>query len=256
MTNIVKFGGGTGLMTQGDLASSLSNMSMAAPRVGGDYQFLKLDKGTGAWIYGQDETEVEDGSQWAVNPHSLEYGYISWDANQQVEGEVMVPITRPLPVLSALRTSAPDGQTTGQNGWQYQQSVVLACISGEDAGVEVQYKQSSVGSRKLFKALTDAIATQVQKGSDAIVPLVEMKSDSYKHKKYGKIHNPIFEVMGWATIDGEVADDKKAAEKPTEKAPAKVAAPEPASDEEAELEAEYAAAAAENPTPRRRTRRG
>lgn len=270
MNDMVRFsGGGTGLIARDDLVRGLNNMAMEAPRVGGDYQFLKLDKGNGQWIYGQEETPVEDGSLWAVNPASLFYGYISWDNNQQVEGEVMVPISRPLPDVNTLRVKdSPDGRPTGQHGWQFQQSVNLVCVSGEDAGgdgvdpVQCQYKQSSVGAQKLFKALTDAITAQIAKGSDAIVPIIEMKSDSYKHKKWGRIHNPIFEIKEWRTMD----DGSAPGASPTAEAPkaartrASAKAPEPpvagSADEEAALEAEYAEVQAETQVaPRRRVRR-
>ena len=89
-------------MTREDLAKSLNNAAMTMPRVGGDKQFLKMDKGNGDWIFGQEETVVEDGSQWAVNPMSLMRGYISWDGNQQVEGERMVPVSRAVPSPDSL----------------------------------------------------------------------------------------------------------------------------------------------------------
>lgn len=273
MNEVVKFtNAGTGLMTRDDMARALNSMSMEAPRVGGEYQFLKLDKGNGDWIYGQEETLVEKDSQWAVNPHSLQWGYIAWDANQQVQGEVMVAITRPLPDTGALRVKgSPDGQPTGANGWQYQQAVNLVCISGEDVGTQAQYKQSSVGSQKLFKALVDGISAQMAKGSDAIVPIIVMKSDSYKHKKWGRIFNPLWEVVEYRTLDDTAASGEspkaepaKAETAPRTRTAAPAKAPEPPAEgseaEDKALEAEYAAAAGdaaggEAPTPRRRVRR-
>lgn len=280
MGEIARFaGGGTGLMTRDDMARGLNNVSMAAPRVGGDKQFLKLDKGNGDWVYGQEETLVEEGSRWAVNPQSFEYGYIAWDLNQQVEGEVMVPITRPLPAQSDLRTKQPDGKTTGQNGWQYQQSVDLVCISGEDEGTVCQYKQSSVGSQKLFAALINAVSSQIAKGDDAIVPIITMKSDSYKHKKWGRINNPIFDIVEFQTMDGPAVpaaaskEPVKAEDPPRSRMPrgtvinadpvvqsggAVASATAPDDEEEAALAREYeaaSAAVAENPVPRRRVRR-
>ena len=44
---------------------------------------LKMDK-TGHWVFGADQTEVEDGSTWAVNPFSFVHGYIAWG-----DGEVL-----------------------------------------------------------------------------------------------------------------------------------------------------------------------
>jgi len=270
MTEIVKFGGaGTGLMSRDDLAKSLNNIATAAPRVGGEYQFLKMEKGTGDWVYGQEETVVEDGALWAVNPNSLEYGYIAWppeeSKSREPEGEVMVPINRPLPLQSSLRTRNPDGETTGR-GWQYQQSVVLVCINGEDEGTVCQYKQSSVGSQKMFKTLIDAIGDQVKKGSDAIVPIVSLKAAPYKHDKYGKIINPVWDIVEWRTMDdtspvGEAAAPEPEAKEPARRraAPAATTAPEPTDEDEA-LAAEYAAekeaqAPSAEASPRRRVRR-
>lgn len=267
MNEVMKFGStGTGLMNRDDLTKSLNNMATAAPRVGGEYQFLKLDKGNGDWIYGQEETLVEKDALWAVNPGSLEYGFISWDQNQKVEGEVMVSIQRPLPDKGSIRTNSADGLPTGQNGWQYQQSVVLVCINGEDEGTVCQYKQSSVGSQKMFKTLIDAIGAQIGKGSDAIVPIVKLSSTSYKHDKYGKIINPVWDIAEWRTMDdtspvGEAAAPEPEAKEPTRRraAPAAATAPEPTDEDEA-LAAEYAAekeaqAPSAEASPRRRVRR-
>ena len=38
---------------------------------------LKMDK-TGHWVFGADQTEVETGSLWAVNPYSFIHGFIAW----------------------------------------------------------------------------------------------------------------------------------------------------------------------------------
>lgn len=276
MGEVALFGRGTGLMTREDMARGLNNAAMEAPRVGGEFQFLKLDKGNGQWIYGQEETPVEDGSLWAINPMSFEYGYIAWDKNQQVEGEVMVPISRPLPTRAELRVKdSPDGQPTGEHGWQYQQSMVMVCVTGEDAGgngvdpIACQYKQSSVGSQKAFKAIIDAVTAKVVAGADDIVPIVEMKSDSYKHKKWGRIFNPIFEIKEWRTLGdaSPVQPDAKvpAAVEPPKATRTRAANPAPevpaegSEAEEAALAAEYAreqeAAGAAAATPRRRVRR-
>lgn len=200
MGEITTFKANAGLVSRDELVRGLNNIVTAAPAVGGEYQFLKMDKGNGEWLYGQEETVVEEGSLWAVNPLSLQYGYIAWNEDNKVEGEVMVPIARPLPDKASLRAETLDGQPSGKRGWQYQQSVVLACVTGEDAGTQVLYKQSSVGSQKLFNALVNAIQSQAEKGA-AIVPIVEFKSDSYKHDKYGRIYNPIFEIKEWRTLD-------------------------------------------------------
>jgi hypothetical protein len=269
MSNLVKFSG-TGLATRDDLARSLNNVAMAAPAVGGDKQFLKMDKGNGDWMYGQDEAIISPKSLWAVNPHSFAYGYIAWDTDSggAPVQEIMVPVNRPLPAQNAL-PAALDSKGNAL-GYQFQQSVDMVCVldpdgddKDSDLGVEVQYKQSSVGAMKAFKSLTNAVAAQLQKGSDAIVPIVKITADSYKHKKYGKIFNPIFEIVEWRKMDdtspvgADEVDEAEAPEIPAEGSAAEedALAAEYAREEAAKAAAAQTTTAAGAETPRRRVRR-
>lgn len=243
MANDLTFGGSTGLVSRDDLAKSLSNAAMSMPSVGSDMQFLKMDKGNGEWLYGQEETVISPDSLWAVNPHSIHHGWVAWDTatGGPPLQEHMVPAALPLPPLTSL-PAVPQHAP-----YKQQRSVQLVCIADptakgadSDVGVSCEYKQSSFGAMKLFKALTDAILGQLNKGSDAIVPVVKLTNESYKHEKWGRVTNPVFEIVEWRTMTDTSAPADAAAE----------------DDEEAALEAEYAAAAAAAPaeTPRRRNR--
>lgn len=282
MNDIIPFKGtGGGLISREDLAQSLQNASMSMPAIGGEYQYLKMDKGDGAWVYGQDETEVEADSLWAVNPLSLMQGWVAWDTNgggAPVQ-EFMVPINRPLPPESSLPPlglGTPDKRTgvAPQLKYQQQRSVQLVCISGEDKGTTVEYKQSSVGAMKLFSKLANDLFAQVQKSSD-IVAVIKMTSDRYKHKQYGWIYNPVFELVEWRAMDntapaGEADDTPEQEPEQEQPAPRQrtrtAAAPQQEPDEPTEeeqaaeaeaLAAEYARekAQAEQAAPRRRVRR-
>mgnify|MGYP001082353859 CR=1 FL=1 len=266
----VAFGRGAGLATREDLASSLNNAALSIPSIGGDKAFLKLGKGDGLWVYGQEEIEIEPGALIAVNPYSLRHGYIAW-LDGQVEDEVMVPINRPLPSKDQLKP------VHGEQGWQQQISVDMAIINGEDEGVQLQYKQSSVGAMKAMSGLVNTIMSQLGKDPDNIVPIIRLDSDSYKHKKWGKIFNPVFEVVEWRSMDGDAepastgtaTSEAKPAEQPAQRtrqrpteaeltAAAKAAADAQASgqDDDAALDAEYAREqAAQAAAPRRRNRR-
>ena len=125
---------------------------------------------------------------------------------------------------------------------------------------------STVWTRDGIKTLIDAIGAQIGKGSDAIVPIVKLSSTSYKHDKYGKIINPVWDIAEWRTMDdtspvGEAAAPEPEAKEPTRRraAPAAATAPEPTDEDEA-LAAEYAAekeaqAPSAEASPRRRVRR-
>jgi hypothetical protein len=71
---------------------------------------IKMDK-TGHWVFGADQTEVEDDATWAVNPFSFVHGFIAW-GDGEVLGEKMVPVSQPLPELDAAPPNAKKGWET------------------------------------------------------------------------------------------------------------------------------------------------
>lgn len=156
---------------------------------------LKMDK-TGHWVFGADQTEVEDGSTWAVNPFSFIHGYIAW-GDGDVLGEKMVSVAEPLPELDA----APPG---AKRGWETQVGLSLKCISGQDEGMEARYSTTSVGGKRAVQELAVAIAQQVDTDASAPVPVVQLGKSHYTHKSYGRIFTPIFDIQKWMAMDGEV----------------------------------------------------
>ena len=67
MSNITTFGGANLPSVQSLSGALRSIQSEVAP---GGTVILKMDK-TGHWVFGADQTEVEDGSLWAANPFSI-----------------------------------------------------------------------------------------------------------------------------------------------------------------------------------------
>lgn len=275
MNAIIPRTAGTGLISREDLAKSLNNAAMSMPVTGGEKPYLKMDRG-GVWAYGQEETEVEEGSLWAANPLSVRHGLVAWDTNgggAPVQ-EVMVPAGRTVPAvdtLPVLGLGSPD--KTGERkqlAYVPQYAIDLVCVSGEDEGVEVEYKQSSGGALKLFKGLIADISAHVADG-DEIVAVGKLTSESYKNKTYGgKTFNPVFEIVEWRTMDDTAPVEDKAPAAPEPEPSRRSGAPTtatatppvedtPEDDNEAALAAEYEAEqariAAANPTPRRRVRR-
>ena len=171
---------------------------------------LKMDK-TGHWVFGADQTEVEDHATWAVNPFSFVHGFIAW-GDGEVLGEKMVSVSQPLPELDAAPPNA-------KRGWETQVGMSLKCLSGEDEGMEARYTTTSVGGKRSVQTLALAIAAQVEKDQAKPVPVVRLKKDHYTHKSYGKIFTPVFEVVEWVGMDGK-AEEEKAPEAPVaEEAP-------------------------------------
>jgi hypothetical protein len=177
------------------LTSALRNLQP----VGGDVgvAIIKMDKG-GHWVFGAEQTEIEEGSTWAVNPLSFVHGFIAW-GDGEVLGEKMVSIANPLPDLD----EAPPG---AKKGWESQVGMSLKCVSGEDKGMEARYTVTSVGGKRAVQTLAVALADQVEKDQSKPVAIVRLKKDSYQHKSYGKIYTPVFEIVEWMSMDGEAPE--------------------------------------------------
>jgi hypothetical protein len=158
---------------------------------------LKMDK-TGHWVFGADQTEVEDDATWAINPFSFVHGFIAW-GDGEVLGEKMVSVSSPLPELEGAPPAA-------KRGWETQVGMSLKCLTGEDKGLEARFSTTSVGGKRAVQALAVAIATQVDADQSKPVPVITLGKEHYQHKSYGRIFTPIFDIKEWASMDGSVAE--------------------------------------------------
>jgi len=212
MSNLTTFSGAN-LPSVKSLATALRTIETDVGGAG--TVIIKMDK-TGHWVFGADQTEIEDDSTWAVNPFSFVHGYIAW-GDGEVLAEKMVSVSQPLPELDA----APPG---AKKGWETQVGMSIKCLTGADAGMEARYTTTSVGGKKSVQALAVAIATQVEKDQENPVPVVELGKEHYTHKSYGRIFTPVFKVIDWSSMDGKASIEQatEELEAPTEaEAPAR-----------------------------------
>ncbi len=205
MSNIVAFAGAN-LPAVNTLSTALRNINADVGSAG--VVILKMDK-TGHWVFGADQTEVEEDSKWAVNPFSFVHGYIAW-GDGEVLAEKMTSVANPLPEVDA----APPGAA---KGWEVQIGMSLKCISGEDEGMEARFTTTSVGGKKAVQALAASIAQQVDKDQSKPVPVVRLGKEHYQHKKFGRIFTPLLDVVEWVSMNGGAEEPK--AEAPAEAAP-------------------------------------
>jgi len=193
MSNIVTFGSGN-LPSVTSLTTALRSIETEIGPAG--VVIIKMDK-TGHWVFGADQTEIEDDSLWAINPFSFVHGFIAW-GDGEVLGEKMVSVSQPLPALEPAPPNA-------KKGWESQVGLSMKCVSGEDKGMEARYTTTSVGGKRSVQALAVAIATQVEKDQNKPVPVVLLKKEHYTHKSYGRIFTPVFDIQEWVTMDVEAA---------------------------------------------------
>ena len=185
---------------------AVSSLSSALKTLQGDAApsgtvIIKMDK-TGHWVFGADQTQVEDDSTWAINPFSFVHGYIAW-GDGEVLGEKMVNVTSPKPEM----TEPPPG---AKRGWEDQIGMSLKCLSGEDEGMEARFTTTSVGGKRGVSALGVAIGNQVDADQTKPVPVVKLRKEFYLHKSYGRIFTPIFEVVDWISMDGGAQEEEEA----------------------------------------------
>lgn len=203
MSNVATRGSSsTAIAALGGLKQGLQNVASTIVTAGGS-PFLRMLQ-DGSWVYGAENIEVEEGSKWAINPLSIEHGWVSWTdhdkkgATNEIVGEVMVPMTSPLPAQTDLRDT----------GWEWSQQLkfTLLCLNGEDKGEQVEYKTTSVGGMNAMKAVIASIMKQLDIDADRPVPCVELNTDHYQHKKYGKTYTPIFNIVEWVELSDEAPE--------------------------------------------------
>ncbi len=201
MNDIVKAASGA-LST--DVASKLLKgigESRAHTVISGGDPLLRLLR-HGEWVYGQEDTEVLEGSLWAVNPLSIEHGYSCWSnydekgKKNELLGEAMAPIYEPKPLKPEPVNGFPFNE---------QRSFKLKCINGDDAGVEVMHKLSSVGGMRAIDGLLADMQAQLATNPAFPCPVIELEVDSYQHTKWGKVFVPIFTLRGWADMNGNLS---------------------------------------------------
>lgn len=181
------------------LLKGISESRASTPLAGGD-PLLRLLK-HGEWVYGQEDTEVLEGSLWAVNPLSIEHGYSCWSDDPSAKknellGEAMAPIYEPKPMKPEPKNGFP---------FKEQRAFKLKCINGDDTGVEAMHKVGSVGGMRAVDGLLADMQAQLATNPGFPCPVIELEVDSYQHTKWGRVFVPIFTLRGWADMNGNLS---------------------------------------------------
>lgn len=180
-----------------DFVEQAKAFEATAPRVSGNSMpILRMLKSDGSWVYGQDSTEVEEDSEWAIPPDSLAQGFIAWHAGK-VEGERMATFGKPAVDPSSLP------EVKAKNGWEEQVGFGLVCLTGEDEDTKAVFKTNTKGGVEAWNNVFDAIKARAVAGKP-FTPRVRLTNTSYQHAEYGRIFKPIFEIVGWVGDEEEV----------------------------------------------------
>lgn len=222
-----------------DLAVQQTGTSVGA--VGGNYfqsygdqvsqksivgKLLKFSKGD--YLMGEDNEEVEEGTQLVANMDELMVGWIRWQDSKptdQIMGKVAEgyqPQRRNELGDNDKAQWEIDEQGRERDPWQFSNYLVMKKTgeSGDDA--LFTFTTSSRGGLNAIGELCKVYGKEMRQRPDEF-PIVSLEVGSYNHsnKAYGRIKFPIFKVVGWAP-KAEFTDLSSADEGGTsEAAPAK-----------------------------------
>lgn len=183
----------------------IANLSQVLRSVKTDFApmnaaIIKMDK-TGHWVVGADQTEIEKTSVWAVNPFSFVHGFIAWG-----QGEVLAEKMYPINVdLDSVDLGPPPSGAA--RGWENQLGMAVKCVQGSDEELNARFSTTSVGGKRALTALMHQVADKSDSDPEAIVPLVELGSEYYAHKVYGRVYTPVFKIIKWIGLDGSAGED-------------------------------------------------
>lgn len=199
-----------------DLAVQQHGTAIAA--VGGNYfqsygdqvsqrsiigKLLKFSKGD--FLMGEDNEEVEEGTQFVANMDELMVGWIRWADSKptdQIMGRVSEgyqPQRRNELGDNDKAQWEVDEQGRERDPWQFSNYLILkkACETGDDA--MFTFTTSSRGGLNAIGELCKTYGKEMRQRPDEF-PVVALEVGSYQHsnKAYGRIKFPIFKVVGWA----------------------------------------------------------
>ena len=174
-----------------DILSGLEAMTADTP-AGGDFCYMKMTK-SGQWLFGSENDEVEENSQWLIDPRESQAGFVSWgDSGGPPVAEVMGGGKRP-PVN---RADLPD---TGFP-WDVQKAIQMVCISGDDAGTAVLYKTNSKGGLTAITRVLQDVTARARAGDAKVFPIVTLHHTTGK-SNWGMVSYPELKQQDWIDVD-------------------------------------------------------
>ena len=158
-------------------------------------EFMKFTK-QGQFIHGIDEQVIESDEEFAFNMSTLARGFICWKSNEVID-EQMSLVSAPGKVeKDSLTDHGP--YDSDMDGWRDQAQVDLRSL---DNGVEMLFKTSSRGGLNAISAVSKEFAGKLKlEPKELPVPIITLEAGFYKHKEFGKIFFPKFNIQRWVLL--------------------------------------------------------
>lgn len=165
--------------------------SQAAP-------FLKFVKGV--FQFGVDDEELPIGTKLIPNMEELKAGYIKWEDGEPVDENMCC-------ISEGTRPTRDDCGDLDKNGWPIDPNGVtsdpwqltnILPMKEPETGQEFVFTTGSHGGISAIGKLAGQYGRQRSDHKDQL-PIIEIGTTSYRHKKYGEVHKPVFKLVNWAS---------------------------------------------------------
>ena len=173
-----------------------------------DTPFLKFVKGQ--YKYGVDDEVLPLGTKLVPHMAELKVGFIKWkDGTPEDEAMVRIAEGKPIPQREDLGDDDRDAWETDPNGtpvdpWQ---EINTLRVKDPETGQEFVFTTGSRGGIGAIGKLSTKYGRQRHKQVGKL-PVIEIGSDSYRHKQYGDVSYPTSDIVAWEAEDALIAGEK------------------------------------------------
>ena len=175
--------------------------------VSSDTAFLKFVKGE--FRFGVDDEVLPLGTRLVPHMAELKAGYIKWkDGAPETETMVRIADGKPITQREDLGDDDRNAWETDPNGtpldpWQIVNTLPM---KDPETGQEFVFTTGSRGGIGAIGKLASGYGRARHKQVDKL-PIIEINSDSYRHKTYGDVSFPTFKIVGWETEGALIAGE-------------------------------------------------
>jgi hypothetical protein len=167
----------------------------AAAEAGNPFgKLLKFVKGK--WEIGDDEVPL--GTEYIAHIDQLARGWVRFEDGkvtdfkiEKVADGIKLPTRDELPDNDPKKWTEKDADDQPRDPWVKQWYLPLIGVENNDFATFVS------GSNGGDNAIGNLCRVYGHNMRDGLLPIVALKTTSYKHKKYGRIEEPDFPVVGW-----------------------------------------------------------
>lgn len=153
---------------------------------------------SGDWIAGQEEEDIPEGTELIMGLNTLKRGWVKWadqkpvDSRMGLVSEGFRPCNRE--ELGDLDEDEweKDDDDNSRDPWQDTMQVLL---KDPESGEVYTYATASKSGKTALGEVAQVYGDRLQDGEDPdAMPVIKLASSFYKHKTYGRIMIPVFEM--------------------------------------------------------------